>query len=193
MASKSRTADAGHATPEDVEQAIRRLTDNDYRHLGKVADYRSLSLMAIGLGWSGDDLLQEAITRTLEGDRKWPRGVSLMAHLWGTMRSIASHVPDELKGGKIETATTDDESRSQGIVLKSQSPDQEVIAAAQQRLAIIENRFADDDGVALVIEGLASGMTGPEIQEALGITQREYETRMTRLRRGIERTEEWRP
>jgi hypothetical protein len=57
----------------------------------------------------------------------------------------------------------------------------------------VAEKFADDDVVQLVIEGLATEMKGPEIQAALGISQREFETAMTRLRRSVDREEGWRP
>ena len=43
--------------------------------------------------------------------------------------------------------------------------------------------FADDDDVTLVLEALAQEMTGPEIQDDLGISKTEYETIMKRMRR----------
>ncbi|MGD0039966.1 MAG: hypothetical protein ABSE84_06015, partial [Isosphaeraceae bacterium] len=79
------------------------------------------------------------------------------------------------------------------IPLRSCFPNGERVTAATEQLERIEVRFADDDEVGLVIQGLASGMTGPEIQADLDITEKQYETIMTRLRRGVDRKEGWCP
>ena len=42
-----------------------------------------------GTGWDPNDLLQEAITRTLQGTRNCPTSVDVMKHLADTMSSIA--------------------------------------------------------------------------------------------------------
>ena len=80
-----------------------------------------------------------------------------------------------------------------GVDLRSSVPDGLRVAAAHEQLCTIGQRFEKDDEVGLVLEGLASGMKGPEIQDDLGITATEYETIMTRLRRGVDRKEGWRP
>lgn len=64
--------------------------------------------------------------------------------------------------------------------------------AAQQQIDAIRAAFEGDDEVLLVIDGLAEGAKGPDIQKDLGITPTEYETIMLRMRRGIDRKPGWR-
>jgi DNA-directed RNA polymerase specialized sigma24 family protein len=143
---------------------------------------------------SADDLMQEAIIRTIKGDRRWRKSVRFVTHLTKTIRSIAGHAPDELRGGTILPATSEDVGgRLDGVALATGLPDPERAAAASEQLGRIVDRFNKDAEVLLVLERLAGGMPGPEIQAALGITQTEYETIMTRLRRGVDRREGWRP
>jgi hypothetical protein len=194
MASKKETDAAEYATDAEVEAAIRALSDADGVRLRKVASFRARGLAGLGLGVSADDLLQEAIMRTLAGGRRWRKSVTFVKHLIKTLGSLANHLRDELKGGTVVPATAEDpEGRLDGVALKSRMPDGERVAAANEQLATISKMFDKDDEVGLVLEGLAAGMTGPEIQVDLNINETQYETIMTRLRRGVERKEGWRP
>ncbi len=184
-----------HATDSEVEAGIRALSDADALRLRRVADYRARMLVGLGLGMGAEDLLQEAICRSVSGKadrRRWSKKVSFVKHLMETMRSIANHAPDELKGGTVVAVGSNDAAgESEGVVLTSTTPDGLRVAAINEQIAVIAARFADDDEVGLVLEGLANGMKGPEIQQDLGITETQYETIMVRLRRGVDREAGW--
>jgi hypothetical protein len=155
----------------------------------------------MGLGIDADDLLQEAIERTFRGGattgpgaRRWRKGVSFVKHLDQSMRSIASHAREEFEGGKMLNASQEDpDGKTDGVVLLTRMTDPERLAAAREQLDIVDKKFAGDDLVGLVVEGLSTGMKGPEIQKDLGITETQFETTMTKLRRGVDRKEGWRP
>lgn len=183
MASKKVTPPGEYATDSEVEAAIRALSDTDAVRLGRFATFRARGLAGRGLGLNGDDLLQEAIKRTLDGDRHWRKTVTFVKHLIETMRSIASHA-----------AEAEDPKRGlDGVELRSQLPDGERVAAAAEQFRKIGEKFDGDDEVGLLLEGLKTGMTGPEIQRDLNLTETEFETIMIRLRRGVDRREGWRP
>jgi CRP-like cAMP-binding protein len=184
-----------HATDAEIEASLRALSDVQLVRLGRAANYRALALAGLGLGISGDDLLQEAIARTVAQRKHWRKTVvSFEKHLLEAMRNIANHAKDELAGASVVAATTeDDRGYLDGVPVRSRVSDAERAAAAHEQLGRITQRFANDDEVGLVLEGLASGMTGPEIQADLKITQTQFETIMTRLRRGVDRKEGWRP
>ena len=194
MGSKNATPAEEYATDEEVVAAIGAMSTADTLRLSKVSAFRARALAALSLGVSANDLMQEAITRTIKGDRRWRKSVKFVTHLSKTIRSIASHAPEELRGGTVLPATSDDpEGRLDGIALRSLRPDGERAAAANEQLRRIASRFEDDTEVGLVLESLASGMSGPEIQADLQITPTQYETIVTRLRRGVGRREGWRP
>jgi DNA-directed RNA polymerase specialized sigma24 family protein len=184
-----------YATDQEVEAAIDALSDVDRVRLRRVAAFRARPLLGTGLGIGADDLLQDAMVRTALGERRWrKKKVTLVKHLIETMRSIANHARDELKDADTVTATCEDAlGKLDGHDLRSQLPDGQVVAAMTQQFEQIEAAFEDDDEVGLVLRGLGVGQTGPEIQRDLGITETEYETIMTRLRRGIDRKAGWRP
>jgi len=194
MVSTTATAAEEYATDGEIVAAIDALSTADTLRLSKVAAFRARGLAAFGLGTSADDLLQEAIARTLNGSRRWRKTVKFVTHLTQTIRSIANHAREELKGGAVVPATSDDaEGTLDGVSVWSATPDPERAAAAIEQLDKISESFESDAEVGLILTRLARGMTGPEIQANLDITQTEYETIMTRLRRGVDRREGWRP
>jgi len=71
--------------------------------------------------------------------------------------------------------------------------DSERITAAHMKIEQVEQQFLGDAEVLLVIAGLATEMNGPEIQCELSITKNQYEAIMTRIRRGIDQKEGWKP
>ncbi len=188
-----------HATDSEVEAAIRALTPPQTQRLIRFAKYKATGLAGLGVGINAEDLLQEAVLRTLWGKRKWRKeAVTIEKHLIGAIRSIANHARDEfnsLDGRPIAQNIDVGNSGSGSTIapLVSRLPDSERISAAHQKLEQIEQRFLGDEEVLLVIEGLSTEMNGPEIQRELSITQTQYETIMTRLRRGIDRKEGWEP
>jgi hypothetical protein len=194
MALKKDADATEHATDAEVEAAIRGLSEADGIRLLKVASFRARALSGLGLGVTADDLLQEAILRTVAGRRRWRKSVTFVKHLIKSLESIANHSHDELKGGVVVPATAEDaDGRLDGLALKSRLPDGERVAAANEQLRSITKRFDNDDEVGLVLEGHANDMTGPEIQTDLKVNETQYETIMTRLRRGVDRKEGWRP
>lgn len=189
MAKQGGTSD-DIATDDEIEAAIRALGPADMLRLQRVASYRARALAACGLGLGAEDLLQEAITRTFAGKRRWRKAVPFVTYLVGTMRSIANHALEKLQGAAVVPTETDD---GVELPISAQVADPERAAAAHQRLEQIQSRFNGDTEVALVLDCLADGMKGIDIQRDLGLTAQQYETIMVRLRRGIDRTEGWAP
>src|ERR1700692_390552 len=72
-------------TTVETMNAIRALSDVDLLRLKAMARVWARGLPG-GLGWG--DVLNEAIARVLDGSRRWPPGVPLVALLGGVMRSI---------------------------------------------------------------------------------------------------------
>ena len=72
-------------TTVDIACAIHSLSDADLVRLKALARLWARGLPG-GLGWA--DVLHEAIARALEGSRKWPPDVPILAFLSGIMRSI---------------------------------------------------------------------------------------------------------
>lgn len=187
-----------YATDAEVKAAVVALSDDEAHVLRRAAEFRARSLVALGLGVDADDLLKEAIARTIAGTRRWRRGISLVQHLKMTMRSIASHLRDKMnldldtpredgqKRYKLVAATGHEDGDALDSVM-SRTPAADAVVAARDELRLIRERFASDQKVLDVIDGLESEMTGPDIQEVLGISDQEYETRIKRMRETLAR------
>lgn len=141
---------------------------------------------------SSADVLQEAIARALDGSRKWPPGVPILAFLSGVMRSICDdHWRHAVREARVivrghDAADAGAEETGAG------HPDPERVLAAAQALSDIYDLFAGDGLALKVITGLADGLTAVEICEAYRLTEREYDTTRKRMRRALLRAElEW--
>src|SRR5215471_8104750 len=72
-------------TADDIARAIHSLSDADLVRLKALAQ---LWVRGLPRGFSWSDVLHEATARALDGSRKWPRGIPILAFLSGVMRSI---------------------------------------------------------------------------------------------------------
>jgi DNA-directed RNA polymerase specialized sigma24 family protein len=187
MAKKAPPTEEAYATEDEVVVAIRALTAPQLYKLRRFGSMKAAALAGLGLGISEEDLMQEALRRTLSGARKWSKRVAFSDHLLGAIRSVASHAAKKAKGvALVPTDPLDaDADDPPSLELGSALPDSERLTGARRELQRIQDHFEDDERVLLIIEGLGTEMSGPEIQRDLGITQTEYETAMKRLRRWV--------
>jgi RNA polymerase sigma factor (sigma-70 family) len=171
------------------------VTKMDLLRLKAIARLQARSLPA-EVGWS--DLLQEAFARVLDGSRKPPEGVSVVAFLAGVMRSIksehcrrarrqASRLPKML--ADVESEGDDDEPRDP-------TPNPERKLAVMQELARIDQLFANDHRARQVIEGLFEGCSPEQICARYGMSTTEYGSTRKRMRRallreGLRNIDEW--
>lgn len=175
-----------HATEAEIEAAISALTLAELEKLGNFAEFYARTLAARGAGVSGDDLIQEAIVRTCTGERHWPTSIRFISYLLATVRSIANAAAKKMKDEQLTTLDPSEDEISDELASKL-APDLGHQARVLAETERIEQWFADDERVRLLIEGLKDGMSGPEIQVWLKLTRTEYETAMKRLRRGARR------
>jgi len=140
------------------------------------------------IGWS--DLLQEAFARVLDGSRRVPEGVPIVAFLAGVMRSLkeqywrqarrgARHMPKLLAEMEIHDA------REEGPLDPAPSPERRAIAI--QELERIDELFADDLQARQIVAGLYEGSTPEEICEAHEMSQTDYDSTRRRIRRALVR------
>ncbi len=171
-----------YATEEEVEIAVAALTLAELTKLGTVAEFYARALAARGAGVNGDDLVQDAISRTFAGKRRWPTSVPFGRYLMSAVRSIAHAAVKKLKSEPLTDSDPADEDIGDQLAakLRVEEPHHARVAADVER---IEQLFHDDETVLLVMEGLKDDMPGPEIQKELSLTNTQYETAMKRLRR----------
>jgi hypothetical protein len=81
-------ADPAESSTETVARALAALTPSDLLRLKRVAQLRARLIP--GLEW--DELLNEALLRALDGSRRWPEGVPLLALGHGPPRDDRGYV-----------------------------------------------------------------------------------------------------
>jgi DNA-directed RNA polymerase specialized sigma24 family protein len=168
-------------TTVDIARAIRYLSNADLLRLKALAQLWARGLPG-GVGWA--DVLHEAIVRALDGSRKWPPDVPILAFLAGIMRSICddqwrrSRRESEVlvRGEDLVDRASDDEAKS---------PSPERVVAAAQSLAAIDQLFASDPLALKIIAGLAEGLAPMEICRRHGMSERQYNTTRKRMRRAL--------
>lgn len=180
------------ASEAQIKDSIEHLTPAETFRLDRYARFRIQIIgHAAADGRDHEDLLQQAVTQFLSGDRKWNRDKSFASVLLGAIKSISSHWasqhnPEQPKTESELLVTREDGSKHSPFdLIPSKGPDPVHQTEIEQLLQRINRLFADDDEALLVIDGWRKQMTGPEIKEDLGLSQTEIETIIRRIRRKI--------
>jgi len=171
------------ASPEEFSATLTALGNADLFKLKQLARLRSFGL--VSMEW--EDLLNEAISRTLAGQRRWPRGVEFLAFMAQTMRSIANEEWRKLEQSDLtlecDLPGEDDRGGLADLATNPITPERELLA----RRALDEiNRVFDDDEQALkVLMALAQGGSPEELMAESSLTVGEYATVQRRIRRKL--------
>jgi DNA-directed RNA polymerase specialized sigma24 family protein len=172
-------------TPAAQALALQLVTKMDLLRLKSVARLYARGLPA-EVGWT--DLLQEAFARVLDGSRKCPEGLPLVAFLAGVMRSIrtehyrrarrlAVRMPQML--AELEAGGDPDGEAGDPI------PDPQRSLIAMQLLGEIYRLFADDLRALQVIEGLFEGSSPEQIRARYDMSKTDYDSTRKRMRRAL--------
>lgn len=166
------------ANTAEVLCALQALAQPQLLRMKKYARFRMRAIGDAARGRNDEDLLGEALTATLSGQRRWkPLAVDFEKHMLGAMRSISSHWTDRKPHLSLEDAPH--------VASLKGDPEREL--AAKEEIAAIRAHFAHDVIVLGLLEDLSLGLTGPEIKLSRAWSQADLETAMRRLRRGVER------
>jgi len=177
---KERAGAAATPPPRDVGAALEALSDDDLLRLRALARLRARGLPG-GVAWS--DLLHEAVLRALEGTRRWPPGVPLLAFLAGIMRSLCD---EQWRRRRREGPLPQPEDTAAAMLAGMTSDaDPERVYAAAEALAAVDRLFASDMVALQVIAGLTNGLGADEIQRQYGLSAVEYDTARRRMRRTL--------
>ena len=165
--------------PPGLFDEIAALGDADLLRLRAVARLRARGLPGV----EGMDLLNEALLRLLDGSRSRPVGVTLVAVVAQTMRSIAH---DHWRRAWREAPLRD---ASDPAALEQADPspaaDPERATAAAQALAQIDRLFASDPVALRIVAGLAEGLEAAEIRRRYGLDATTYDSARRRMRRAL--------
>lgn len=169
----------------EIEGALSEFTPADWRR----AEYIAAAASAGLVGWTAGDLLQEAMTKLLDGDRTCPQGVPPLVMLKTAMRGIASNIrkhdasspiDGEVSTSHFDKSESDDE---RPVVEGKSASTPHTQAAVLEALATIEKLVGDDEELALVTVAWSEGFRGDDAAEALGWDKKKYEAARKRLTR----------
>lgn len=200
-------AEVKAATQSEVIQAIESLTDQDSERLEQVATNRIFRIgRRAANGRTPEDLLQEAMTRTLDGQRHWyPENVGFVPYLIGAVRSIASEWaghryrnPDSPDYAALESQLIKEDEEGNpvspfdGLTTRAPNAEDQMVEAEteaerQALLRAIEQHLAQDENASYVLMGWQDGMDGPAIQEAFGFSETTYRAIVRRIKRNSQK------
>ncbi len=183
MPSASPLEQVDSRTPAERALALALVTEADLLRLKAIARLHARGLPP-EVSWC--DLLQEAIARVLDGSRRQPAGVPMVAFLAGVIRSIrAEHWRRARREAeqmpKLIVDLDAPELQSDEVSDSAPSPERYILAA--QELALIERLFAQDAQAQQIIAGLADQRSPDEICASCGMSKTEYDSTRKRMRR----------
>jgi hypothetical protein len=178
------------ATQDEIKTAIQSLSEADNVRLQKFARFRIRGLSRASKGRDWQDLIGQALTDTLDPNHRcWNKSVTFVHHMLGAMRSISTAWKDAFDPDEAslesDLVRNGEDLRVASILddISSTNPDDERVMLARQEIEEIEKHFVRNSIELDVISGWRAQMTGPEIKEALGISQTDYETAVRQIRR----------
>jgi len=180
------------ATQDEIVAAVEGLTQQELSRLKGFAKWRVAGMGRAAQGQDWEDLLRKAIAATYGGTRRWNKdAIRFWQHLLGAMRSISSHERDQFdeKEARLESdlmySSADGDEVNPLATIESLSASPQRILEAKEKVEEIE-AIANKNSLAwLIWDGFRSGMNGPEIRDALCVSQKDYDTAMKWLRRKI--------
>jgi len=165
-------AGSAETSTETVARALATLAPSDLVRLKRLAQLRARLLP--GLEW--EELLSEALLRALDGSRRWPDGVPLLAFIAGIMRSLVD-------GRMLERRRLAERALAGSGTGVAAPPDAQL--HARQCLAAIADFFAGDPDVLAFIAALARQYLGGSDDTVPRLSQRRRDAARKRLARAI--------
>ena len=180
-----------YASSDEVLTAITLLNSAELKKLRLVAWLHCRHFGIPSGHMEPEDLLHEAIRRTLSLDKKWRKGVGIIHHLGRAMENIAGHeVPRmtrrvDVPGSQANNPESDGNDDPLDSLQSPSNPDGTVFAQveAREKLRALDQIFNDDKAALRVLICRAAGQEGREIQNSLKLTDNEYEAISRRILR----------
>jgi DNA-directed RNA polymerase specialized sigma24 family protein len=172
----------------EVENELLNMSPADWARAQRLANFLSRSLTDV----TGDDLLQETMTKLLSQDRVWKRGLEPILVLFVAMRGISSNDLKKEMNGPVDpfkvVSTTDEEPEDAGrehfeMGVSHDTP--EVALIKRQLLEQIEADVSQDEDAHLLLLMWIDGIRGAEAATELGMDAKRYDAARKRLARRL--------
>ena len=182
-------ASVGSLSRNEVESAILAFTGDELLRL------RTISWKyAPRCKLEGDDLLQEAIVRALDGSRKCPANISVVKFLAEAMRSIAHGESEKIENQVVTVSllgANDHDGEAFDPPDPSPSIEENVINEEinEESAAIVHDGilslFQDGTPERDMVDGIIDGWSADELRELLNLDKTAYESMRRLIRRRI--------
>lgn len=168
-----------------VEQvdALDAITEQDLRYLGAVA-----ARLCVGDTISADDLINEALARTLAGDRAWRDDLPLRTQLIGTMKSVLSawrkaraRKPEVQWNEAVDELVLDGDGDMVVCELLE--------VRLQEQLQEIDKLLANDQGARDLMYAAMEGFAREELEDVTALTANEIIAARERIKRLLAKRE----
>lgn len=171
---------------DELEEAIGQFSNADWSRIRKAAQLYAIYPV------EPDDLVQEALSRAINGSRKCPKGVSVVRFIAEAIRSIAHGELNKVENQREEVSVQDDTIADQGMLaLKDPSLTAEERMISNEEAKGTEDRllelFKDDDEAQLIVHGMLTGTEGEELREATALSETSFASKRRFVRRRINR------
>lgn len=172
---------------QEIEDLLTNFSPADWKRAKVIAATFSGGLT----GWSPEDLLQEALTKLMEGKRVWHANLHPLVVLKSVMHSISSNIRNRIETGPIDEGIVLDPTAeleydvtptAHGIV--STTP--EDIASGKQQLAEIYAALAGDEEIELLAMAWSDGIRGQDAIVELDWEKKKHDAARKRLLRRLE-------
>src|SRR6201987_5906084 len=178
----------------EIDRAIKALTSSDLLRLQRFAKFRVRGLGRAASGRDWEDLLGEALHRTLmgtkdkESGRHWNRRVPFVQHLAGAMSSIASLWKRQFKEkntfliSELSLCDPEGQERSPFDDVPSRCKPADVGLIEQTEEDQIFALLQDSPDATHVFRGLVDGLRKREIISRYGLDEKRYAAAVRRIR-----------
>ena len=161
------------ATREEVDEAVEALTSGELLRLKQFGDGRVRFSQGADYR-TGEDLLQEALRLTFEGNRRWNKRVSFETCLTGVIRSISRRrKADRITDGEdvcvLDTFAGNNVAADENLIAKEQ-------------VAEVFAEFKDDVEATQVIQGWFDGLKKNGIMQKYELSENRYRAAVKRIR-----------
>jgi hypothetical protein len=168
-----------HLVPEEVVEKLDAIIDDDHRRLRLIERRRRG-----GTDFRENELYSEAVCQAVFGERRCPKGVSFVAFLAQSMRSIASHRREALArtdsltegGGTAERQVPSDALDPEALFMEKQSED---------TIKAIYEALEGDEEAQLAVIAISGPNKGKALRDEIGVDQAGYDYIMKRIRRTL--------
>jgi DNA-directed RNA polymerase specialized sigma24 family protein len=179
IGSESATSD-GFLDSEDISEAFDSLSPENRL---KLYEIERIALRRTDL--SPGDLLHEALSAAIMGDRTCPRDVPFMAFIIQTMRSIASHHREKRRREPADGGAAQEAQEARPVFSTVTSdPEQMLIEReSEDTVVAIHDCFEGDEQAQMVVLGWSEGYRGKELRDFVGVDQTALDYAIKRIRR----------